>query len=100
MLFRPSLGWVGATTKIQLFQNIVFNHKLVTSNFFSQLLSYPSSMPTTGQGDAEGSSVTQPGSTFTVQGVELDRQESRKARVLYDYDAENENELTVYTDQV
>jgi len=32
--------------------------------------------------------------------VELDREESRKARVLYDYDAESENELTVYADQV
>lgn len=32
--------------------------------------------------------------------MELDREESRKARVLYDYDAESENELTIYADQV
>lgn len=38
--------------------------------------------------------------TFEVNGVELDREESRKARVLYDYDAENEDELTIYADQV
>lgn len=38
--------------------------------------------------------------TFEVNGVELDREESRKARVLYDYDAESENELTIYADQV
>ena len=38
--------------------------------------------------------------TFEVNGVELDREESRKARVLYDYDAENENDLTIYADQV
>ena len=37
---------------------------------------------------------------FTVNGIELDREDSRKARVLYDYDAENENELTVFADQV
>lgn len=32
--------------------------------------------------------------------MELDREESRKARVLYDYDAESENELTIYADQI
>ena len=37
---------------------------------------------------------------FVVDGIELDREESRKARVMYDYDAENENELTVFADQV
>ena len=37
---------------------------------------------------------------FTVKGIELDREESRKARVLYDYEAENDDELTVLADQV
>ena len=35
-----------------------------------------------------------------VQGIELDKEESRKAKVLYDYDPENENELDILTDQV
>lgn len=37
---------------------------------------------------------------FVVNGIELDREETRKAKVLYDYEADNENELTVYCDQV
>ena len=37
---------------------------------------------------------------FEVNGIELDRDESRKAKVLYDYEAENEEEMTVMTDQV
>lgn len=37
---------------------------------------------------------------FEVNGIELDRDESRKAKVLYDYEAENDEEMTVSTDQV
>ena len=37
---------------------------------------------------------------FEVNGIELDRDESRKAKVLYDYEAENEEQMTVSTDQV
>ena len=37
---------------------------------------------------------------FEVNGIELDRDESRKAKVLYDYEAENEEQMTVLTDQV
>ena len=38
--------------------------------------------------------------TFVVNGIELDREETRRARVLYDYDAVNESEITVYCDEV
>ena len=39
-------------------------------------------------------------STFVVNGIELDREETRQARVLYDYEAVNESEITVYCDEV
>ncbi len=54
-----------------------------------------SGFETSGGGFADGSQ-----SKFTLQGVELDREESRKAKVLYDYDATAEDELTIFTDQV
>ena len=38
--------------------------------------------------------------TFEVNGIELDRDESRKAKVLYDYEAVNDDELSITTDQV
>lgn len=64
----------------------------------------PTVSPRFGHDDEFGGSsdypATQTGSTFTAQGMELDREESRKAKVLYDYDAANENELTIFTDQV
>lgn len=37
---------------------------------------------------------------FVVNGIELDHEDTRKAKVLYDYEADNESELTVYCDQV
>lgn len=41
------------------------------------------------------SSDTATTGTFEVAGIQLDREDSRKAKVLYDYDAENEDELTL-----
>ena len=38
--------------------------------------------------------------TFTAGGYELDRGESRRARVLYDYDATNEEELSLHSADV
>jgi len=39
--------------------------------------------------------------TFEVNGVQLDRDETRKAQVLYDYDAEDDDQLSITTaDQV
>ena len=38
---------------------------------------------------------TSGGGTFEVDGVELDSEDSRKARMLYDYEAENDEELTI-----
>ena len=46
----------------------------------------PSSKPATGK--------------FVVNGVELDREDTRQGRVLYDYEAVGEEELTVYCNQV
>lgn len=37
---------------------------------------------------------------FEVDGVELDREDSRKARMLYDYEAESELELTINSGEV
>ena len=37
---------------------------------------------------------------FSVNGIELDSEDSRKAKVLYDYEALDESELTVNCDQV
>ena len=37
---------------------------------------------------------------FEVSGIELDKEDSRKARTLYDYEAEKEDELTVPEGQV
>ena len=41
-----------------------------------------------------------PSGKFVVNGIELDREDARRAKVLYDYEATNEKELTVYCDQV
>ena len=38
--------------------------------------------------------------TFEVNGIQLDRDETRKGKVLYDYEAENDGELSVTGDQV
>ena len=38
--------------------------------------------------------------TFEVGGIELDKEDSRKARMLYDYEAENEGELTIHGGEV
>ena len=38
--------------------------------------------------------------TFEVSGIELDKEDSRKAKMLYDYDAENEGELTISAGEV
>jgi len=38
--------------------------------------------------------------TFEVNGIQLDRDETRKAQVLYDYDAEGDDQLSITTDQV
>ena len=35
-----------------------------------------------------------------MNGIEFDREDSRKAKVLYDYEAVDESELTLYCDQV
>ena len=35
-----------------------------------------------------------------MNGVEFDREDTRRARVLYDYEAENESELTVCCEEV
>lgn len=37
--------------------------------------------------------------TFEVNGIELDRDETRKAKVLYDYEALTEHEMSITTDQ-
>ncbi|XP_065918989.1 endophilin-B1-like [Dysidea avara] len=37
--------------------------------------------------------------TFEVNGIQLDRDETRKGKVLYDYEAENDGELSVTGDQ-
>ena len=44
--------------------------------------------------DASGSG------TFEVDGIELDTEDLRKARILYDYEAENDGELTVSAGEV
>ena len=41
-----------------------------------------------------------PSGKFVVNGIELDREDTRRAKVLYDYEATDEKELTVYCDQV
>ena len=38
--------------------------------------------------------------TFEVAGVELDKEDSRKAKMLYDYEAEHEDELTIAVGEV
>ena len=38
--------------------------------------------------------------TFDVNGIQLDRDETRKGKILYDYDAENDGEMSVTADQV
>ena len=38
--------------------------------------------------------------TFVANGIELDREDTRQARVLYDYEAVDENELSVYCEEV
>ena len=38
--------------------------------------------------------------TFEVAGIELDKEDSRKAKMLYDYEAENDDELTIAVGQV
>ena len=35
-----------------------------------------------------------------MNGIELDREETRQAKVLYDYDPVDENEIAVYCDEV
>ena len=35
-----------------------------------------------------------------VHGVTIDNDKARKARVMYDYDADKEDEVTVFSDQV
>ena len=37
---------------------------------------------------------------FEVNGIELDRDESRKAKVLYDYEAVSDGEISITTDEV
>ena len=37
---------------------------------------------------------------FVVNGIELEREKTRRARVLYDYEAVNDKEITVYCNQV
>jgi len=38
--------------------------------------------------------------TFEVNGIQLDRDETRKGQVLYDYEAESDDQLSITTDQV
>ena len=40
------------------------------------------------------------GTMFTAGGLELDREDSRKARMLYDYDAVNQDEITINSGEV
>lgn len=56
-----------------------------------------------GVGGAEGEETSEgskESGKFVVNGLELDHEETRKAKVLYDYEADNESEMTVYCDQV
>ncbi len=39
-------------------------------------------------------------SEFIVGGLTLDREDSRKARMLYDYDATNDDEITINSQEV
>ena len=48
-----------------------------------------------GVGGASSHSDSSGGGTFEVAGIELDKEDSRRARMLYDYEAENEGELTI-----
>ena len=48
-----------------------------------------------GVGGASSRSDGIGGGTFEVAGIELDKEDSRKARMLYDYEATNEEELTI-----
>lgn len=49
---------------------------------------------------ANASATDEPKSTFSFEGVELDQEEAYKGKMLYDYEAQKENELTVNAGEV
>ena len=65
--------------------------------FHSNSFFFVKSLSSVGSGSKPKEVVT---TKFEVDGVELDREDSRKARMLYDYDAESEAELTVNSGEV
>ena len=56
--------------------------------------SYPDELPSAAIREEK------PGGKLLVNGMVLDREDARKGRVLYDYDATNEDEMTVSSEQV
>ena len=52
-----------------------------------------------GGGGAGGGKEKQTGK-IVIEGVEYDREEERKARLLYDYDAEDDSQISLAADQV
>ena len=45
-------------------------------------------------------SLQEESTKFTAGGLELDREDSRKARMLYDYDAVNGDEISINSQEV
>ena len=72
----------------------IHNHFLLvaltlTSSFF--LYSPGSSLPVT---------ITATSGTLVLNGIQVDEEDARKARVLYDYESEDDSQISFFADQV